>query len=116
MKTSADSKRLSSPHKEVAPGGTPQRAAILCELEKILNSHGFRASKRSQEFLSYVVMQTLAGNAELLKERSIGVEVFHRPAGYSTGDDGVVRGQAGEVRRRLEQYYHEQGDSTADLF
>jgi hypothetical protein len=42
-----------------------------------------------------------------LKERSIGADLFHRPADYATGDDPVVRVQAGEVRRRLEQYYHE---------
>jgi hypothetical protein len=41
-----------------------------------------------------------------LKERTIGVDLFQRPIGYSTGDDPVVRVQAGEVRRRLEQYYH----------
>jgi hypothetical protein len=75
----------------------PRRAAILSELEKILSSQGLTASKRSQQFLSYVVKQTLEGHAELLKERSIGVEVFHRPAGYSTGDAGVVRVQAGDV-------------------
>jgi hypothetical protein len=110
MKSRVDSKGLSSPH-EVVPIATPQRDTILRELEKILNSQGFRASKRSQQFLSYVVKQTLDGHADLLKERSIGVELFHRPASYSTGDDGVVRVQAGEVRRRLEEYYREDGDS-----
>jgi hypothetical protein len=110
MKSRADSNGLSSPH-EVASMGPPQKAIILGELEKILKSQGFRASKRSQQFLSYVVKQTLDGHAELLKERSIGVELFHRPASYSTGDDGVVRVQAGEVRRRIEEYYRENGDS-----
>jgi hypothetical protein len=112
MKAGVGSSGLSSTHKELAPTGKPQRAAILGELEKILNSHGFRASKRSQQFLSYIVNQTLEGHADLLKERSIGVELFHRPASYSTGDDGVVRVQAGEVRRRLEEYYREKGDSS----
>lgn len=88
----------------------PQKAIILGELEKILKSQGFRTSKRSQQFLSYVVKQTLDGHTELLKERSIGVELFHRPASYSTGDDGVVRVQAGEVRRRVEEYYREKVD------
>jgi len=41
-----------------------------------------------------------------LKERTIGTEIFQRKAGYATGDDPVVRVQAGEVRRRLEQYHH----------
>ena len=66
-----------------------------------------RNSSRSKQFLSYVVQHRLDGHDELLKERSIGADLFHRPADYATGDDPVVRVQAGEVRRRLEHYYHE---------
>ncbi len=61
---------------------------------------------RSKQFLSYVVEHKLEGRDEFLKERTIGTEIFQRKAGYATGDDPVVRVQAGEVRRRLEQYHH----------
>jgi hypothetical protein len=83
------------------------KSAILHELDNILASPPFRNSSRSKQFLSYVVQHRLDGHDELLKERSIGADLFHRPADYATGDDPVVRVQAGEVRRRLEQYYHE---------
>jgi hypothetical protein len=83
------------------------KPAILQELDNILASPPFRNSSRSKQFLSYVVQHRLNGHDELLKERSIGADLFHRPADYATGDDPVVRVQAGEVRRRLEQYYHE---------
>lgn len=83
-----------------------QKTAVLQELEAIQSSPFFRASKRSKQFLSYVVQHRLDGHEEPLKERTIGQDLFQRPAGYSTGDDPVVRVQAGEVRRRLEQYYH----------
>lgn len=83
-----------------------EKASVARELEAILGSPFFQTSKRSQQFLSYVVRHQLEGNQERLKERTIGVELFHRPIGYATGDDPVVRVQAGEVRRRLEQYYH----------
>ena len=83
-----------------------ETASILRELEAILRSPFFQTSKRCQQFLSYVVQHQLGGNQERLKERTIGVDLFRRPVGYSTGDDPVVRVQAGEVRRRLEQYYH----------
>jgi hypothetical protein len=82
-----------------------ERAAVLRELDAILNSPVFQSSKRCQQFLSYVVQHRLEGNQERLKERIIGVDLFQRPAGYATGDDPVVRVQAGEVRRRLDQYY-----------
>jgi hypothetical protein len=88
------------------PPDGPQKEAILRELESILSSHFFRTSNRSKQFLSYVVQHTLDGSHEPLKERTIGAKLFQRPAGYSTGDDPVVRVQAGEVRRRLEQYHH----------
>ena len=60
---------------------------------------------RSKQFLKYVVEHKLAGHPEQLKERTIGTDVFLRPKDYSTGDDAVVRVQAGEVRRRIEHYY-----------
>ncbi|HEY1803105.1 MAG TPA: hypothetical protein VGG45_01370 [Terracidiphilus sp.] len=79
---------------------------ILQEMENILKSLPFRTSSRSKQFLSYVILKSLDGHTEELKERTIGAEVFKRDPNYSTGDDPVVRVQAGEVRRRLEQYYH----------
>jgi hypothetical protein len=93
-------------HQGGPPPDGPQKEAILRELESILSSPFFRTSNRSKQFLSYVVQHTLDGSHEPLKERTIGAKLFQRPAGYSTGDDPVVRVQAGEVRRRLEQYHH----------
>jgi hypothetical protein len=93
----------------------PQRSAPLTEesvreeLNRVLASHEFRTSKRSQEFLRYVVDHTLAGQGDLLKERTIGIEVFGRPASYDPSDDATVRVKAGEVRKRLGLYYSDEG-------
>jgi hypothetical protein len=95
-----------APHPHSAPESDAAKAVILSELEKILDSPPFRGSSRRKEFLSYVVHHSLDGHHEFLKERIIGAEVFHRDADYATGDNPVVRVQAGEVRRRLEQYYY----------
>jgi hypothetical protein len=86
-------------------GEEVSRDKVLHELDNILASHFFQNAVRSKQFLRYVVEHKLGGQAEKLKERTIGTEVFLRPPGYATGDDPVVRVQAGEVRRRLEQYY-----------
>jgi len=83
-----------------------EKAAVLGELRNILSSPPFRNSVRSKQFLSYVVQHKLEGREEFLKERIIGTDVFLRKADYATSDDSVVRVQAGEVRRRLERYYH----------
>jgi len=96
-----------------AHGATPpqpdtegvSREAVLRELEHILGSHYFHHAGRCKQFLRYVVEHKLEGHQDKLKERTIGTEVFQRPPGYATGEDPVVRVQAGEVRRRLEQYY-----------
>ncbi len=80
------------------------RAQILEELEAILESPAFRGSKRGQQLLRYVVENSVAEHWDLLKERSIGVEVFGRDPSYETGEDSVVRVAAREVRQRLNQY------------
>ncbi len=86
----------------------PERVELVqAELKRIVNSRFFRNAVRSRQFLEFVVRHALEGHGEQLKERTIGTEVFHRAPGYATGDDPVVRVQAGEVRRRLEQYYQD---------
>ncbi len=82
-----------------------KKQQVVHELDNILESRFFRNAGRCKQFLRYVVQHRLDGHSEPLKERTIGVEVFERRHDYATGDDPVVRVQAGEVRRRLEQYY-----------
>jgi hypothetical protein len=79
------------------------------ELERVLSSHEFRASKRSQDFLRFVTEHTLQGRADMLKERTIGIEVFGRSTSYEPSDDATVRVKAGEVRKRLGIYYSGEG-------
>lgn len=86
---------------------------VLQELERVQASRFFKNSHRSRQFLEYIVTRKLEGHAEELKERTIGAELFQRPANYATGDDPVVRVQAGEVRRRLEQFYQAETDTPA---
>jgi len=89
------------------------REAILLELQQILASPHFCNSKRYPALLQYVVEKTLAGEEDLLKERTLGVEVFDRAPSYDTNTDTVVRYTAGEVRKRLSLYYHELGRKPA---
>jgi len=79
--------------------------AVLRELQTVLASPHFSNSKRYPALLKYIVEHTLAGKSDLLKERTLGVEVFDRPATYDTNADTVVRYTAGEVRKRLLLFY-----------
>lgn len=89
-----------------------ERNRILDHIEEIFLSPAFRNSKRNCALLRYVVERAVEGNADLLKERTIGVEAFGRPADYDTNVDHSVRSAAGEVRRRLAQYYMERGPQS----
>lgn len=89
------------------PATEHERALAQAQLALVLADHSFRNSQRYPALLRYVVEETLAGNADQLKERTIGVAVFHRPPDYDTNADPIVRVTAGEVRRRLAQYYQE---------
>jgi hypothetical protein len=99
--------RVSATHDVWHPQTREDREAILYELHQVLSSPQFSNSKRYPALLQYVVETTLAGKSELLKERTLGVEVFDRPPSYDTNTDTVVRYTAGEVRKRLSLYYHE---------
>jgi hypothetical protein len=80
------------------------------QLDRLLASAVFRNSKRCSDLLAYVVRRALSdGEAGHLKERTIGIEVFGRAPDYDTTADHVVRSVAGEVRKRLAQYYMEPG-------
>jgi len=83
--------------------------AVLQQLDRMLKSRHFRNSRRYPVFLAHIVRHTLDGDLDSLKERILGIEVFKRPHDYDTGSDPVVRITAGEVRKRIALYYHDEG-------
>jgi len=89
------------------PSGEVGRGAVEQQLEKLLASPLFSASKRYPSFLRFVVAHVLAGQTEQLKERILGIEIFGRPADYDTNTDPIVRVTAAEIRKRIEHYYED---------
>jgi len=94
------------------PTSQEERELVLKELDAIVSSYHFRGSKRYPAMLRYVVSAAIDGRASDLKERTLGVEVFGRDPDYDTNADPVVRISAGEVRKRIAQFYHENGHGT----
>jgi hypothetical protein len=89
---------------------TENQGAIREQLERILESPGFRNSKRYPNLLRHVVERTLRGQQTSdLKERTLGIDVFGRSPDYDPATDPVVRVLAGEIRKRIAQCYHESG-------
>src|SRR5580704_2776864 len=87
------------------PYSGPEVSEILGQLERILESSWFRTSRRSCTLLRYVVEESLHGRSDMLKERLIGVHAFERSPDYDNNADPIVRTAAGDVRKRLAQYY-----------
>ncbi|SNT42646.1 hypothetical protein SAMN05421770_11411 [Granulicella rosea] len=77
------------------------------QLGRLRSSPLFSHSRRYPIFLDYVVRKTISGHGDELKERTIGLEAFGRASDYDLNTDPVVRVTAGEVRKRLAQYYYE---------
>jgi hypothetical protein len=86
---------------------TLEPALVREQLNRLLAHSLFSHSKRYPVLLAYIVEQTLLGNAQSLKERTIGVEAFGRTPDYDVNIDPVVRTSAAEVRKRLIQYYYD---------
>ena len=96
------------PFEQQPPTAAFPPAEIQAQLKRIVESPFFRASKRCRLFLERVVEHSLSEFPEPLKERTLGVDVFAREPTYDTSVDPIVRVTAGEVRRRLGQYYGEE--------
>src|ERR1700743_408930 len=86
-----------------------ERKAIQEQLERLLSPPPLHKSRRFPSFLRFVIDQTLLGQTELLKERTLGIEIFGREADYDTASDPIVRVTATEIRKRIAQYYQQPG-------
>jgi len=87
----------------------PSPAEVRAALERVLASRCFEQAGRSSAFLRFVVEQTLAGQGDRLKGYTIAVEVFERPPDFDAQTDPLVRVEAGRLRRRLIEYYADEG-------
>jgi hypothetical protein len=94
--------------------GDAEKADILRQLDRLLDNPHFSHSKRFPSFLRYIIQEELEGRGDQLKERTLGIEVFGRNAGYDTTSDPIVRVTAAEIRKRIAQYYQD-SDSPDEL-
>jgi adenylate cyclase len=86
------------------PEGIPADL-IQAQLERIIASSAFDASRRNCAFLRFIVEETLAGRGDRIKAYTIGTNVLQRDAGFDPQADPIVRIEASRLRRSLERYY-----------
>ncbi len=94
---------------------TATHEEIRKQLERLLASAQFSRSERMCRFLRFSVEHALAGTGDLVKEYSVGVEVFDRDRDYDPRVDPIVRVEARRLREKLKQYYKAAGTADAVL-
>ena len=77
--------------------------------QRVVASRHFVRSRLLAKFLLYIVAETLEDRKANITEHRIGVLVFNRSASYSSLQDNIVRTYARQLRRRLAEYFAEEG-------
>ena len=85
------------------------REEVLRELERILASRAFQGAGRSGALLRFLLERTFAGQAEQLKEYTVGAEALGRGASFDPRTDAIVRVEISRLRSRLSHYYATEG-------
>ncbi len=80
---------------------TPDR--VKPQLERILASQEFMASKVLRRFLRYVVEQSLNGQSDGIKQYTVAVEAFGYGADFDPQSNPNVRIHARKLRRALDR-------------
>src|SRR5580700_3362367 len=95
---------------------TPESADLesqRAELQTLLGSKEFTRAPTLANLLSYLCERLFAGEANKIKEYSVGVEVFKRGASFDQDSDSIVRVEANRLRKRLAEYYAGEGSFHA---
>src|ERR1700742_3656205 len=79
------------------------------EVDLLLRSGVFEKAPRLETFFLYICRVHFEGRADEIKEYSIALEALGRPATFDPKKDSIVRVEAHRLRRRLEQFYREEG-------
>jgi hypothetical protein len=82
-------------------------------VRRIVASTAFSRSTLLTNFLLYVCDRKLHGREDEVTEYQIGVHALGRPENYHPGEDNIVRNYARILRKRLEEYFEEEGKHEA---
>ena len=88
---------------------TGASSVALEHLEKVLSSDVFRTAGRSSKLLRFLVEETVAGNADRLKDYTIGAVALGRGDSFDPRIDPIARVEVSRLRSRLDLYYATEG-------
>jgi hypothetical protein len=76
---------------------------------RIAGSRRLSKSDLLPKFLLFICEQSLTGNEREITEQRIGTQIFNRASDYNPGEDNIVRSYARMLRKRLDEYFEEEG-------
>src|SRR6185436_7773619 len=79
------------------------------QIQRIVSSKAFKTSEVHRNLLNYLADKSLAGEAQNLKEYTVGLDVFGKPSSYDPRQESVVRMHVGRLRQKLAEYYRTEG-------
>jgi hypothetical protein len=79
------------------------------QVQRIIQSKAFRTSEVHRNLLHYLAEKSLSGTADSLKEYTVGLDVFAKPASYDPRQESVVRMHLARLRQKLAEYYRTEG-------
>ena len=81
---------------------TPE--GIRDQLDRVLTSPDFKASKKVKTIFRYLTEETLAGREDQINAHSIANKAYNRPVDPDSPIDPFVRIQLNQLRRALKGY------------
>ena len=87
----------------------PDRDQCKAELAAVIASGIFAKAPSLALLLEYVCAKYFEGHANQIKEYNIAVEALGRPPSFEPRQDSIVRVEAFRLRKRLKQYYENEG-------
>src|SRR3954454_19961338 len=88
---------------------------VRSQIDRLIQSKAFETSEVHRRLLQYLAEKSLTGEAERLKEYTIGLEAFSKPPTYDPKHDSIVRLQVGRLRQKLATYYSTEANGDAIL-
>jgi hypothetical protein len=77
---------------------------------RIASSGSLGRSRLLARFLLFIVDRHIRDRPDEITEQQIGILVFDRAEGYDSNEDNIVRSYARNLRRRIENYYANEGN------
>jgi hypothetical protein len=78
-------------------------------LKRVLASPHFANARRLSDFLQFITLKAVAGDAALIDERRIAFEIYGRQPDYDPQADSIVPVEANRLRAKLRDYYEAEG-------